>query len=54
MITLTLSSNGKRIKVPKKSIEGYRRAYFQQSTEVNLYTLDVKETPEEIQKLMEE
>ena len=52
IIKLTLAKNGKIIKVPADKIEGFRRAYFQQETEVNFYTIDVKESPEEIEKLI--
>lgn len=53
LIKLTLASSGKKIKVPADKIEGFRRAYFQQETEINLFTLAVRETPEEIEKLIE-
>ena len=52
IIKLTLAGSGKKIKVPAEKIESFRRAYFQQETEVNFYTIDVKESPEEIEKLI--
>lgn len=54
LIKLTLASSGKKIKVPADKIEGFRRAYFQQETEINFFTMAVKETPEEIEKLIKE
>lgn len=52
IIKLTLAGSGKTIKIPAEKIESFRRAYFQQETEINLFTLAVKETPEEIEKLI--
>ncbi|MBQ4493325.1 MAG: hypothetical protein II972_01815 [Elusimicrobiaceae bacterium] len=54
VIKLTLAGCGKKIKVPADKIESFRRAYFQQETEINLYTISVKESPEEIEKLIKE
>lgn len=54
IIKLALAGSGKTIKIPAEKIESFRRAYFQQETEINLFTLAVKETPEEIEKLIKE
>ena len=52
IIKLTLAGSGKTIKIPAEKIESFRRAYFQQETEMNLYTISVKESPEEIEELI--